>query len=64
MSVRFTPNEAFQYYMFANKVLVDDIPTVTLAKQMEDTVATVALSGGAESIKVVTQVLFWMGLVF
>ena len=50
--------------MFANKVFVDNTPTVTLAKQMEDTVATVALAGGAESIKVFTKILFWMGLVF
>ena len=50
--------------MFANKILVDDTPTVTLTKQMEETAATVALAGGAESMKIFTQVLFWLGLIF
>ena len=50
--------------MFDNKILDDNIPRVTLSRQMEETAATVALAGGADSIKVLTQILFWMGTIF
>ena len=51
--------------MFDHKVLpsINYTKRVSLTKQMEETPATVTLASGSESIKIVTQILFWLGLV-